>query len=888
MKVERWVAYLAMGFAFSSCSLKGPESEPVPAEQMAIKEADWVVKTETLGRVERTTRELRPAKLAFIQKHFQSPRLTPITLPETNGFDLYYATGMSDLEKLAFIHPKVFVSSSSDHGSILGFRLDEKDGAGRDLVAVSIPVALVNGLVPQIPLIGGSTSSGGSVMTLPDRYKIPNVSALAEKVAPKEIQTLPVCPKVFRLIYQGKEYRAQSPFKNLSNCPINQFFRIVFKAPAEDMKKLLEAAAIQDEAVTIITDLAAEFVIPRISTHVKIPVESFQATLKTMTEALQPKDQTNIGRSAYGVEDIEDAVINTIFTILKLNGIEPDYSEGMPRIVSSLIDTFFDGPFKCKTGGICRALSRRVQPLTPIQYQWVVAESLSTPIETQAVAALGAVANSSDFQSKPAWSVLEYSARPKWFGGKAISAVLKECQDLELMKYPLLSGMDANEIPYIQGYCKGLISNASQTLDPEESDGYYPLGSNTTVYPGAWLRIDLEEISEFTTAKTKVDKDGSTIIESEIKDLLATDSGAQRTSCVEGNQVACEKYSMKEIMVRNPNGDPVFSDAPCKKGEDGCVCSSNEHGETCVRKEYQFQTVMDYVCDAKDQFEYCPYYRTQDEVIDYEKEWECQNIKVESKTSFLCFGGCSEKWELRCEAKHIKPITALRQKLNCKEDDPTASAHREIGCRRPQYLCERWSTRCTRYSVNESFMLVHEDVAPKWRPFAIRRGEYPKRFEDQIYLKFVSPKGTAKECRLDQFGRFFRGNTLFIKIPTEKNEDIPCDVPIWNSETSKALYLPKVYIKNDIHYSEMRMCGRTEYSFLTEDVPVSGGKSVIPTDFTKLTKAHIGPVANSCRAPQPIQIGSDLWFSEISPIRIGGRVSVLGRVLESIVTEDHQ
>ncbi len=877
--MNRNIAIIGLLAISAGCSLKSNQTDPQTERQMQITEADWDVNTATVSGIEKTTRTLKSEKLSFIQKHFQSPRLTSITVPESNGFEIYSATGMNGLEQTAFIHPKVFISSSSDQGSILGYRIDEKDGAGRDLVAISIPVALVNGLVPQVPLIGGSSNS---VVTLPDRYKIPDVALLTSRLEGKKLNTLPVCPKVFRMIYQGKEFRAESPFKNLSNCPINQFFRITFKAPVEVMRTVLEAAALQDEAVTIVTDLATEFVIPRVSTQVKIPMDTFRTTLQTVVATYSPKDQTVTGRDAYGVEDIEDAVVMTLFESLKKNGIEPDFSEGMPRIVSNLIDTFFESPFQCKTGGVCRAVSKRSIPRTPVNYSWTVAESLATPIETQAVTALGAVANSSDFQSKPAWSVLDFGNKPKWFGGKTIANIIQECQDLDRMNYPILNGMDANETPYIKGYCKGIIANAVRSTDPEESDGYYPLGANTTVYPGAWLKIDLEEISEFTTAKTKVDQSGNTVIESEVKDMLSADS--PRTSCVEGNQVACQRYAQKQIMVRQSNGDPVFSNQPCNKGDAGCVCKPAEQGEVCTRQEYQFQNVMDYECDKKDQFEYCPYYRTEDEVIDYEKEWECQNIKVEDKTSFLCFGGCSEKYELQCKIKSKKPITAKRQKLNCIEDDPSASAHREVSCRRPQYLCEQWATRCTRYSVNESFQLIHEEVAPKWRPFAIKHGEYPKRFEDQIYLKFVSPKGTAKECRLDKFGRFFRGNTLFIKIPTEKNEDQPCDIPLWNADNSKSLYLPKVYIKNDVHYNELRMCGRTEFSFMTDDVPVSGGRSVVPAAFSMQTKAHIGPVANSCRAPQPVQIGSDLWFSEVPPIRIAGRVSVLGRVLESIVT----
>jgi hypothetical protein len=305
----------------------------------------------------------------------------------------------------------------------------------------------------------------------------------------------------------------------------------------------------------------------------------------------------------------------------------------------------------------------------------------------------------------------------------------------------------------------------------------------------------------------------------------------------------------------------------------------------CTKKQYVFQKVMDYQCAPEDEYQYCPYYRTEQEVVDYETEWDCHEVKVEDKTSFLCLNGCRDRTELQCQVKSKKPIQALRQFLNCKEDDPRGTAARVTGCTHPQYLCAKWAVNCSRYNVNEAFQVIHEEVAPKWRPFAIQKGEYPKHFEDQLYLKFVSPKGTVSECPLEKFGRFFRGNAIYIKIPDADNRDLPCGVPLWNSENQKPLYLPKVYLKDDIHYPETRLCGRTEYSFITKEVPASGTPTLVPAQFAKGTEAHMGPVPNSCRAENPVQIGPNLWFTEIPPVRIKGRVSVLGRVLESLVTQ---
>ena len=876
--------------AMSACSLKkdthkgGSSSDPTDTN---VTEQDWDVSSSSSGGVDRVVKTLKASKLEAIRNAFRSPDLFSMTFAESNGFQIYHAKGLNILENIAFIHPKLFISTSTDRGSILGYKTGEKNEAGEDLVSISVPVALVNGLVSSIPLIGGAGTS--AAISLPDKYKIPNKDALTAKVSPKSLDTLPVCPKVFRLVYHEKEYRALSPFTNLSTCPVNQFFRVIFKAPTEEMRRLLEAAALQDEAVTMIADFSVEFATPKIATEIDIDNSKFFTVLKANTSLLEPKGQTVGGDQGYAIEDIEGAVIDSVFQIIRETGQSPEYSTGMPRVVSTLIDGYYGLPFTCQKGGICMALKKRATIQTAIHYSWTVAESLSTPIETQEVIGLGAVANTSAFESKPSWSVFDYGQKPKWFGGKTVAAIIAECDGLDRAKYPVLPGMDAEEAPYIQGYCKGMLANAKRNNnDPEETDGYYPLGANTTVYPGAWLRIDLDEIAEFTTAKTKVDKDGNSIIESEVKDMLSLDPTSPRTSCVEGNQVACEQYALKEIAVRDSAGDQVFSDMDCKKGDDGCVCAKKDDGtETCLKKQYQFQKVMDYTCDLKDQYETCPYYRTQDDVIDYEREWDCQLVQIEKHTPFLCIGGCSEKNEVQCNLKSQKPISAKRQYLNCKEDDPKGTASHELMCRRPQYLCERWATRCSRYSVNEAFQIIHENVAPNWRPFALSKGEYPRRFEDQLFLKFVSPKGTVSECRLDKFGRFFRGNTLFIKIPTEKNEDQPCGVPLWNPDNSRSLFLPKVYIKNNIAYEEKRLCGRTEYSFLTEEVPISGGKSVVPVDFQRKTKTHIGPVANSCRAANPVPIGSDYWFSEVPPIRISGRVSVLGRVLESIVSGDN-
>ena len=305
----------------------------------------------------------------------------------------------------------------------------------------------------------------------------------------------------------------------------------------------------------------------------------------------------------------------------------------------------------------------------------------------------------------------------------------------------------------------------------------------------------------------------------------------------------------------------------------------------------------------EDEIVYCPYWRDEEQVVDYEIEHECQNVKVDSKTTFLCFGGCSEKYEVQCKEKSRKPVKAIRRALNCVEDEAErvaaakkageiiperrATAFRVRECKHPKYKCATWESACTRYAVNEAFQVVHEEPAPKWRPFAVDQGEYPARFEEDIYLKFVSKNNyVASGCRLSDFRREFRGNTLYIKIPSEANEETPCDKHIWNEDNTKPDNLPKVYLKNAISYSEERMCGRTEYSFLTKELPLTGGDELVPREFSFRTETHVGPLKDTCTASNAFQVGRDLWFTEVPAIKFSGRISVLGRMLESILTEE--
>ena len=106
-----------------------------------------------------------------MRKNFVSPVFSSISLPENNSFQVYEVKGYSELESAVYIHPKIYVNSGSAQGS-LGYRLGTKDPSGNDLIEISIPIALVDGLVPSIPLTGGPMSGAGAAVSLPEKYQI--------------------------------------------------------------------------------------------------------------------------------------------------------------------------------------------------------------------------------------------------------------------------------------------------------------------------------------------------------------------------------------------------------------------------------------------------------------------------------------------------------------------------------------------------------------------------------------------------------------------------------------------------------------------------------------------------------------------------------------------
>ena len=893
MKVGKYLFVVIQVVALFGCgmdkkpNLNNPEQKSSSISTLSIKPEDWVIESTQNNGTEISTRKLKAEKLEFVKRNFKAPTLSPITVPESNGFEVYRIRGYEDLEASVYIQPKIYINSSSREGSILGYKTGTKDDHGNELVEISVPVALVNGLVPAIPSVANSTSDKGAAIPLPAQYVIPDVNALKNSVG-KKVETLPVCPELFKLVFENKEYWATSPFSGLSACPLNQFFRIKFQASVEEMGRMLEAAAIKTESVTLITDLSVIIDVPKVIVQVQTSPDSFQKSLSNRLKGVTPIEAKN-GKPAYLLSDIEELVSASLMDLAKSMSLKPIYSGDILSQGTRLTLKYFNAPMTCSNQGSCATLRASPLQLQPINFSWMESELLVAPLQTQTMTTLGAVANASSYISFPSRDQLSQVRRPEFFKGLNFSEIIRVCTQLSVSNWPeklgdlkVYYGSSTSDQDYFKEYCRQIAYNGSiDTGDRNQFDGYYPLGKNTVVYPGAWLKIDVNSIEELTTARTRTDKTGQTVVESEIVDVLATDPNARITQCLEGENLACADYEKLRVTYKDSSGFPT--QGPCQKGSADCVCIVKDNQEICTRGWFE---ALDYDCDPKDRRSYCPYWRTQKDTVDYEIEYDCKDVKTASNTSFLCIGGCSENHGLVCQEKSRKPIQVERQHLNCQEDDPSAgTAHREEYCVAPQYKCRKWTSNCKRYSVNQSFRIIHENVAPKWRQFNIDKGELPKRFWQDIYLKFVSPGSVVTNCNLDQFPRVYKGDSIYIKLPSGNEGFNLCDKPLWNEINTNPLYYPKVYIKNAISYDERRLCGTTEYSLTTDEVPFLGGSKLVPSQFSYKTVPHIGPVDGTCRAEKPFRIGDDLWFTERPPIRFSGSVSVLGKMLESIVTE---
>jgi hypothetical protein len=814
-------------------------AEKPKLEALQVRLSDWEARESTVNGVRIKNSSVRPEKLDSIRKRFVIPQAREIQVPGNQTFTLYSLTGIEELEQTAFLHPKIYVNSATDRGTILGFRQNKKPG----MVTLSIPVALVNGLSESVPLVSGDLSGTAAAVTLPENFRIKDPGKLSELLG-KDLQSLPTCPKSFRLIFGKRQYLAESPFAEGAVCPTNQFFRVQFEAPEKELTEILETAAMRDDAVQVVADFDFSFLLPTKRTEVDLPIEQLFANVK---ELLSTSESVGLSdaRKAYATDVAEVAAVKAIEKLVNSAGAAFKASGELPAFSALVVHRLFERPAQCPTDEACLLPRERVTAGQVVTYSWIEQERLGSVFRSNARTALGAVANGTKFLAK----------------------------------------------------------HDSTTLT---NDGYLPLGAGTTVYPGAWMKLDVDQVQELTRAKTRTASDGSTVVQSEVIDALAKTPIADRVVCTEGARTACKSYQTKKVPARNTDGTPRRASTPCAKadeGKNGCKCTKMTSGqeECSIPGDAIFDETFETECDPSDIFTYCPYYREEEQVIDYEIEYECKDIQYEDHGNFLCISGCKVLHRLECKEKSRKPVKALRRVLNCIEDEkerletraklgeknlpaPQATAYRVQECRRPRYVCREWETQCTRYNLNEAYLLVHEEPAAKWRPFALEKGEFPPRFEEEVFLRFQSPTGrVATNCPLSKFTRELRGQSIFVKIPTEANEDSPCDVPIWDEHNVKPGKHPRVFIKNSVQYPQERLCGKTEYSFLTRNVPVSKESSTLPLKLEVESVSHIGPVKDSCTEKNARRRGNDLWFVEEPPIQFNGRVSVLGRMLESIV-----
>lgn len=823
-------------------------------QSFQILPQDWKVESSRVGKIQIESRYIQEEKLQILLNYFEVPRLLPISVPESSGFELYDISGVSALEKNLYIAPKIYLNTGLGKNQVLGYRIADSQGMEQPMIDISFPVALVDGLVGYIPNHFSSSTAADAAVALPKNMKIQDRETLEKKLN-LPVQTLPVCPRRFRLAFGAYEFWSDGPFDGLSVCPINQFFRVHFKIPADQAQTILDAAAVRENSLFLEVNLQTSFSWTIRNTKLKIPGAELQMNILKYLEMAQVVSHSPQGVKGYSQADIEESLLAALFQVAKSVNLRPRYGNGIASFLYHATNLFFETAFDCGDGGICRSPKIQVINGEEITYFWNDEAEYAAPIELMSSTSIGSVANKSQFESLPAPEIWEKYLQQRSFG---------------------------------QG-----VETGNHVIPPLEKQdaGFTPFGTNTTVYPGAWLKIELDEISEFTTAKTRKGEQGRYHLESEVIDLLKDQPLEKRVRCLEGGTVACNEFQLKKVPILDTKGDPLLHLSHCLKGSANCQCQKEEEGQDnsqnkCMISTPVLTSEMDFECAPEDQFEFCPYVRQEEQVIDYELTYSCENVLVEESSKLGGYLSKDKRYERQCKEQSRIPKTAMRQVLDCYPDNHQGRHARVKKCLAPKYLCKSWNRSCARYQVDEVYHVVHQDLIPKWRPFAIDQGEYPKRFEEDLLLKFVSPNYSVTQCRLDRFPREFRGKSIYIKIPADPREtEKICGQAIWSDHNMRSDQLPKLYLKNMISYSQFRLCGKTEYSYLTREVPLTGGQDLVPSLFRNLTEIRVGPVSGTCLVPGAIKSGSDLIYTETPPVKFSGTISVLGKVLESIMVE---
>lgn len=781
-----------------SCGQSKPRIDPTkPTESIAsqekleISETDWITSSDTKNEILITKKNLKPDVLIKFEKYFNILQAIDVASGTGSIYRKVKINKIANEKDQSFIIPKAVVHSKTAQGTLLGLT---SDPSSKGLIHLSIPIALVDGTVPVIPNASGGSTGANAALALPDSW--------VNKADQNSIKTLPTCISHVSIRYGIFRTSAKLAKNDLNLCQHNQFQRIEFIAPRQNIERLLEQAALHEGSVELEISLSISDELVTEVTSLEIPKQLLLDRWEKNSES------TNIlpsnSEPSFALEQRTLQILSNELETLQFN-IEDAMNASFA--VADWLDDAFPHSTSCTDGTFCRTKNTSSKIPGRISLLLLKRKALSTS--------------------------LTFSER-----------------------VPLVApGVD---LPFeVASQFPEPLDHAS--ISANTPDQYQSLGGNVTVFPGAWIKIELESIEEKTTSTIRKLANGRSIIESEAIDLLGGQTPLQRTQCVQGNFSACEEIEMAHIPVRSSDGN-ILIDA-----------SSHKPIEI---------TRPAYDCRAEDQVEHCPYYETIEMISGNETENDCQKITHTRKAGFLSFSADVSSEEIVCNAKSIKPtFTKIRKPVCGKNGAPF-----ETNCVRPILRCQKWNTQCSHYHLNQQLQLAHESLESKWRHFSLADGEFPLHFEEQLYLRFQSPNHSANHCLLRKFPRKLRGKTLLIQIPRHGQEPAGlCDQPIWNENTIKPLNYPKVWISNNIQYPQTRRCGRSEFRSMVRDIPTRTTSGLIPESFINRVATSASTLPQSCQHSGSWMEDGNAYYHEYSPIRFSGKISVLGRILESIL-----
>lgn len=828
------------------------KSGVVPQAHNAIPTKDaWVAKeTSPIAGTRLMTRVL--PKEAMPESVVRPIQLSTqrIEAPNARPFDLISVKGLQELEGSAFIIPRLYVSGASSYGSAIAY--DGEDGTS----VLSLPVALLNGLETQIPTVSGAVAS------IPKEFVMKAPEELRNRFG-DSLQTLPVCPKSFTLRFRGRMYTAESPMRSNSLCPVNKFFRIEFEGPSSEIKALLEAGAAVDEAVILGATLEYAVELPRTSYELWIDGSLLWNRLKATGEF-----------PIASARRVQDVLVKTVLKIAQESGVDAWYSPSVASALPLMFYNLFDqNTGACGNSKSCYELKANPEQLSAVELSWRDNVQITQAVQFTSAIALGPTSNVSGFEINPSGDSFALAEKPASWRDLTWPVVIGLCEGLRSAD----AAVDAD----IKQYCRAV----DKIVEKRTSDGYSNLGSNIQVFPGAWIRLDIKDIEEFTSAKYQTMPGGRIEAFPEIVKLGG--DVVKDIKCLEGSNIACEEYHLRDEPLRTSTGELLYNEVACNQGESGCTAVEVGEGDRKERlyrkKVLQYRPVREFICDPADKYEYCPYFRVQKEKVASDLEYECQKVAKDKKWSFLCIGGCQETEELECKVKSDKAVMQDRQVPNCIGFDPEnrSALPAEVGCSNPKYKCKRWSSSCKKYSVNEAMHLVWEEAYQRWKPMNLHLGEYPNNFLDEIELKFEGPRKSVAGCKLSKFERKVRGNVFFFKIPDKSGGQDECGQALWDDSNTTTFSLPILKVKSTVTNTVERGCGRTEFIVSADEVPMTQESTIVPSQFSYKQTVRIGPVENSCRHSGSYRVGDNQAFLERSPVRIRGSIAVLGDVLEA-------